>query len=401
MVALGSHFSAIWIVVANSWMQTPAAYHLVRQSVKPDGTLLTLPNGSLVETPLPLDYVYIPGDRVRAVVDSFWGMVFNPSSMQRLTHVVLAAWLTGVFVVLSISAYYLVRRRHLEFARASMKVALAFGCVTAGLQMLSADATARGVAEHQPVKLAAMEGLWQTGPDAPLGIIGTASWVRDAQGNKIGVQTTDLHIPGMLSILVSGNFTHPFDASKTVVPGLDQLPSDQFILQRHPNATPVQLPALRAQYWPPVPALYQVYHLMVGAGVAIVALCVVGAFLWWRGLLWNTDLLITRCYLWLLVPSVLLPQIANQAGWYTAELGRQPWIVYNLLKTSDAFSKSVKEGEIIVSIIGFGLVYVLLFILFIYLLNAKIHHGPTEMEQSSALPEKWDYSIQRNHIADA
>ena len=401
MVALGSHFSAIWIVVANSWMQTPAAYHLVRQSVKPDGTLLTLPNGSLVETPLPLDYVYIPGDRVRAVVDSFWGMVFNPSSMQRLTHVVLAAWLTGVFVVLSISAYYLVRRRHLEFARASMKVALAFGCVTAGLQMLSADATARGVAEHQPVKLAAMEGLWQTGPEAPLGIIGTASWVRDAQGNKIGVQTTDLHIPGMLSILVSGNFTHPFDASKTVVPGLDQLPSDQFILQRHPNATPVQLPALRAQYWPPVPALYQVYHLMVGAGVAIVALCVVGAFLWWRGLLWNTDLLITRCYLWLLVPSVLLPQIANQAGWYTAELGRQPWIVYNLLKTSDAFSKSVKEGEIIVSIIGFGLVYVLLFILFIYLLNAKIHHGPTEMEQSSALPEKWDYSIQRNHIADA
>jgi cytochrome d ubiquinol oxidase subunit I len=400
MVALGSHFSAIWIVVANSWMQTPAAYHLVRQSVGPDGTLLMLPNGTVAETPLPPDYVFHSGDRVRAVVESFWGMVFNPSSMQRLCHVVLGAWLTGAFVVLSISAYYLLRRRHLEFARASMKVALAFGCITSLLQLVSADATARGVAVNQPVKLAALEGVWQTRPYVPLGIVGFASWTRDAQGQIVGGTTTDLNMPGMLSILVSGNFTHPFLAAQTVVPGLLQIPSDQFILARHPGATPDQLPTLRATYWPNVPVVYQTYHLMIAIGMALIGITLAGVFLWWRGLLWKTDLPITRWYLCLLVPSVLLPQIANQAGWYTAELGRQPWIVYNLLKTSDSFSQAVKANEIVISIVGFGLVYVLLFILFIYLLNAKIHHGPSSMEQSSALPEKWDYTTQRGHIAD-
>jgi cytochrome d ubiquinol oxidase subunit I len=345
--------------------------------------------------------VYVPGDHVRAVVDSFWGMVFNPSAMQRLTHVVFAAWLTGAFVVLSISAYYLLRKRHTEFARASMKVALSFACVSAALQMLSGDTTARGVYVNQPLKLAAMEGLSKTEAGAPLGVVGFSQWVHNPQGQIVGVQTTDLHMPDMLSILCSGDFLHPFDAAKTVVTGLDQLPSDQFILLRHPNATAAQIPALRAQYWPNVPVLFQTYHLMVGLGVAIVVLAVGGAFLWWRGQLWKVENPFTRIYLWLLVPSVLLPQLANQAGWYTAELGRQPWIVYNLLKTSQSYSQSVKANEIIASIIGFGLVYVLLFILFIYLLNAKIHHGPTQMEQSTALPEKWDLAGSRGHIADA
>jgi cytochrome d ubiquinol oxidase subunit I len=401
MVSLGSHFSAIWIVVANSWMQTPAAYHLVRQATKPDGTLAVQPDGTLLETPLPPDYVYMPGDHVRAVVDSFWGMVFNPSSMERLCHVVLAAWLTGAFVVLSISAYYLVRRRHTEFAHASMKVALSFACVTAILQMLSGDTTARGVAINQPLKLAAMEGLPDSRAQAPLGIIGFSQWVRNAQGQIVGVKTTDLNMPAMLSILVSGDFLHPITASQTVVTGLNQLPSDEFILLRHPGATPAQMPALRAQYWPNVPLLYQTYHVMVGVGVLIVVLAAAGAFLWWRGLLWKVENPLTRAYLWIMVPSVLLPQICNQAGWYTAEFGRQPWIVYNLLKTSESYSKSVKADEILISIVGFGLVYAMLFVLFIYLLNAKIHHGPTAMEQSSALPKKWDLAGSRGHIADA
>jgi cytochrome d ubiquinol oxidase subunit I len=374
-------------------MQTPAAYHLVRLTPQANGTVL--------ETPLPADYIYNPGDRVRAVVESFWGMVFNPSSMQRLSHVVLGAWLTGAFVVLSISAYYLLKRRHLEFARASLKVALTFGCITSLLQLVSADATARGVAQHQPVKLAALEGVWQTRPEVPLGVVGFASWTRDAQGNIVGGTTTDINMPGMLSILVSGNFTHPFLAAQTVVPGLLQIPSDDFILARHPGATAAQIPALRATYWPNVPVVYQTYHLMIAIGMALIGITLAGVFLWWRGMLWNTNLAITRWYLCLLVPSVLLPQIANQAGWYTAELGRQPWIVYNLLKTSDSFSQAVKANEIVVSIVGFGLVYILLFILFIYLLNAKIQHGPSTMEQSTALPEKWDYANARGHIADA
>jgi len=391
MVCLGSHFSAIWIVVANSWMQTPAAFHLVRQ--------IPQPNGQVLETPLSPDYIYVPGDRVRAVIESFWGMVFNPSAMQRLSHVILGAWLVGSFVVISISAFYILKRRHLDFARSSLKISLTFATIVSLLQLVSADATARGVAQHQPVKLAGMEGLAKSGPNAPLALFGYVNWQRDADGHIIGVDEHVVRFPDLLSILVSGDFLHPLVAAKLDVEGLNDLPTDQFILQRHPGSTPAQIKALRPQYWPNVPVIFQTYHLMIAIGTALIGITLLGMLMWWRGWLWDIDRWYACWFLRLLVASVALPQIANQAGWFTAEMGRQPWIVYNILKTSEAYSKVVRADEIVFSLIGFALVYFLLFVMFIYLLNAKIQHGPSDTEQSSILPEKWRYLAEKTRLS--
>ncbi|MDD5198456.1 MAG: cytochrome ubiquinol oxidase subunit I [Terrimicrobiaceae bacterium] len=363
MVAAGAHFSAVWIVVANSWMQTPAGYHLERMV---DGKPVILPP----------DHAVVPADlgTVRAVVDDFWAMVFNPSTVDRLTHVVLGAWMAGAFLVVSISAFYLLRRRHEAFARASLKVGLAFGTVATLLQMVSGDLTATGVSRNQPVKLAAIEGLFQTQPYAPLGIVG---WV-DAKTET----THALQIPALLSFLTY------HDAAKPVS-GLKDLPPDSFLQRFHPGATAAELPAIRRSYWPNVPVVFQTYHLMVGVGSALFALVVVAGFFWWRGWLFRTAWLPTRVLLWACVLSVLGPQIANQAGWFTAEMGRQPWIVYELLRTSQALSKVVTANQILTSLLLFGAVYLLLFMLFIYLLTRKIQHGPDEQPEGRELPESW------------
>lgn len=364
MVCLGAHFSAVWIVVANSWMQTPAGYHLER-----------MVNGAPVR--LPIDHAVTPADlgSVRAVVDDFWAMVLNPSTIDRLTHVVLGAWMAGAFLVVSISAYYLLRGRHLAFARASLRVGLGFAMVATVLQMVSGDLTAVGVSRNQPVKLAAIEGLWETQPYAPLGLVG---WV-DAKTET----THGLAIPGLLSLLTY------HDASKPVA-GLRQLPPDDFLRRFHPEATtPEALAAVRRDYWPNVPAVFQFYHLMIGVGVALLGLVIVAGFFWWRGWLWRTDWAPTRWLLGALVLSVLGPQIANQAGWFTAEMGRQPWIVWELLKTSQALSKVVTANQILTSMLMFTAVYTLLFVMFVFLLTRKIQHGPEEQDESEEMPASW------------
>lgn len=182
MVCLGAHFSAVWIVVANSWMQTPAGYHLERMA-----------GGS--EVPVPKDYIVQTADlgSIRAVVDDFWVMVFNPSSIDRITHVILGCWMAGAFLVVSISAYYILRNRHLDFAKASLKVGLIVATVSSFLQLVSGSMSASGVLENQPVKLAAMEGLYETQAYAPMAIFG---WV-DTKERKVN----GLMIPGLLSVL--------------------------------------------------------------------------------------------------------------------------------------------------------------------------------------------------------
>lgn len=398
MVCLGSHFSAIWIVVANSWMQTPAGFHLVRRVKETaDGvqhSLATeLPEGSFVikEVPLPTDYILQAEDlhAVRAVISNFWELVFNPSSIDRLVHVILGCWLAGSFLVISVSAFYLLKRRHLEFARRSMKIAMAFAAVSACLQLVSADSTARGVARNQPVKLAAIEGLWNTESEAPLGVIGYVTYERDKEGRIIGGETHGIRIPGLLSLLVSGDFLNPVRGMETAVPGLMELPSDEFLLQRHPGATPEELKIIRPNYWPSVPAVFQFYHIMIAIGVALIVISLTGLFFWWRGWLFDPDRKWRRCFLWILVFSVFLPQIANQAGWYTAEMGRQPWVVYEILKTSEGVSHAVKAGQVLSSIIMFLLIYSLLFFVFIYTLHRKIMHGPKDDESVEILPERW------------
>ncbi len=307
LVCLGAHFSAVWIVVANSWQQTPAGHHIVGEGLE-----------------------------ARAEIVDFWAMVFNPSSVDRIWHVYMGAWQAGAFFVLSVSAFYLLRKRHEEFAKWSMKISLVVAAVASILQLVSGHESAAGVAVNQPAKLAAFEGHYPANEPAPAYLFG---WVCEKEERvKYGVA-----VPGLLSWLVYG------DASKPVT-GLQAFPPEQR---------------------PPVNIVFQSYHAMVAIGMGLIVLAWGGLFLWWRKQLFNL-----RWLLWVFVFSVLGPQAANQLGWISAEVGRQPYIVHNLLRTEDALSKSVTSGEVITSLILFGAIYLLLFILFLYLLNEKIQHGP-------------------------
>ncbi|MGA9780252.1 MAG: cytochrome ubiquinol oxidase subunit I [Limisphaerales bacterium] len=310
MVCLGAHFSAVWIVVANSWMQTPAGYHLVMR------------NG--VE---------------RAEITNFWQLVFNPSSMDRLFHVLCGAWQAGAFLVVSVSAWYLLKKRHLDFARASLRVGLAVGLVASLLQLVSGDSSARGVAKNQPAKLAAFEGLYNTTSNAPLTLLG---YVDETDQRVVGLQW-----PGMLSWLVAHN-------TQATVTGLDAFPP---------------------QDRPPVEASFIFFHGMVGIGFAMIAIAALG-FLYFR----HGSLHERRWLLWILVFSVIGPQLANQLGWFAAEVGRQPWIVYGLMRTPAGLSAVVKANVILTSLILFTFIYFLLFAVFIYLLNDKIQHGPDDQD---------------------
>jgi len=304
MVCLGAHFSAIWIVVANSWQQTPAGYRIEETAYGP-----------------------------RAVITDFWQMVFNPSSMDRLSHVVCGAWQAGAFLVISVSAYYLLRRRHTAFAQASMKVGLGVALVAAFLQIMTGHESAQGVMQNQPAKMAAFEGHYETG-ELPVYIAG---WVDEEQERVRGVR-----LPRALSRLMVGG--------TNVAKGLREFaPADR----------------------PRVNSNFQLYHLMVGIGVGLLALAVGSTLLCWRGRLFQE-----RWLLWVLVFAVLGPQAANQAGWFAAEMGRQPWIVYGLLRTSAGLSKVLQAETVLTSLILFAVVYVLLFATFVYLLNDKIQHGP-------------------------
>ncbi len=311
MVCLGAHFSAIWIVVANSWMQTPAGFHIVGEGLK-----------------------------ARAEITDFWAMVFNPSSMDRLFHTLCGAWQAGAFLVVSVSAWYLLKKRHLEFARASLRVGLVVSLVASLLQLVSGHDSAKGVAKNQPAKLAAFEGLYETRTNAPLTLFG---WVDEKSETIQG----GVAIPGMLSWLTHG------DASKPVQ-GLRETPPENR---------------------PPVNLTFQFYHGMVAIGFGMIAVAALGFLYFWRGSLFEK-----RWMLWVLVLAVLGPQLANQLGWFAAELGRQPWIVYGLMRTSEGLSAVVQAEAVLGSLILFTVLYLLLFAVFVYLLNDKIQHGPDDRD---------------------
>ncbi|MGN7719271.1 cytochrome ubiquinol oxidase subunit I [Chitinophaga sp. 22620] len=307
MVALGSIFSAIWIVVANSWQQTPTGYVIEGEGLE-----------------------------ARAVITDFWEMVFNPSSVDRLSHVLIGAFLAGSFLVMSVAAWYILKNRFVTPAKAMFKVGLTVAAISALAQLFTGHRSAEYVSEYQPAKLAAMEGHFDSSAVADMYIVG---WVDKASGKTAGIR-----IPGGLSFLTHGSFSAP-------VTGLNAFPENQ-----RPGA---------------VNFVFQTYHLMVAIGVTLIGLTLLAAFLLWKKKLFNQRWLMT-IFVW----AVLLPQIANQAGWYAAEVGRQPWVVYGLLRTSDALSKDVKANQVVFSLVLFTLVYTLLFILFLYLLNKKIQHGP-------------------------
>lgn len=328
MVFLGSMFSAVWIVVANSWQQTPAGYHIVGE-----------------------------GLQARAEITDFWEMVFNPSSMERLSHVWIGAFLAGAFLVLSVHAYYIRKGQHLAIAKPGFKIALAVATIFSLAQLFTGHKSADGVAKNQPAKLAALEGHYDSSAVADMYLVG---WV-----NNQTQTTTGIKIPGGLSFILHQDF-------KTPVTGLNAF---------KPENRPTQ-----------VNAVFQFYHIMVAIGMLLIALTVYANWQWWRGKLFENKWLM-GVFVW----AVLLPQVANQAGWFAAEMGRQPWVVYNLLRTSDALSKAVKAEQVLVSLILFTLVYSILLVLFLYLLNKKIKHGP-ELTAPADEKEVEAKSIRENPI---
>ena len=306
MVTLGSMFSAIWIVVANSWQQTPAGFKIVGE-----------------------------GMTAKAEITDFWAMVFNPSSVDRIIHVWIGAFLAGTFLVLSVHAYYILKNRFVEQSKKAFGIILLIATVSALAQLVTGHESASGVAVNQPAKLAAFEGHYDSLAVADMYVLG---WVNNEKETVTG-----LKIPKGLTFLIHQDFTTP-------VKGLNAFEK---------NDRPSQ-----------VNFVFQTYHLMISIGMLLIGLTLLSLYLWWKGKLFNQR--------WLMIVfsfSVLLPQIANQVGWYSAEVGRQPWVVYGLLRTSDALSENVKAEQVLFSLILFTVVYVILFSLFIYLLNKKIQHG--------------------------
>ncbi len=308
MVSLGSMFSAVWIVVANSWMQTPAGFHIVGEGLD-----------------------------ARAEITDFWAMVFNPSSVDRLTHTLIGAFILGAFFVMSITAYYILKGRHLELSRKSFTIALVVGTLASLAALVTGHTQANTVSVTQPAKLAAFEGHFETGPGT-LYLFGIPNPEEKRVDFGVG-------IPGGLSFLLHNDFHTP-------VKGLDQIPPED-----HP---PIHIP-------------FQTYHLMVALGMFFIAITLYASWLRWRGTLFEKRWLM-RVFMF----AVIGPYIANFAGWVAAEVGRQPWIVYGLLRTSDALSKTVKAEEVLASIILFTVIYIFLFVLWLYIMNDKIKHGPEE-----------------------
>ncbi|MBI3211779.1 MAG: cytochrome ubiquinol oxidase subunit I [Simkania negevensis] len=315
LVAVGAHFSAIWIVAANSWMQTPAGFKIIGE-----------------------------GSAARAVITNFWEVIFNPSFLDRLTHVIIGCWLTGSYMLISVSAYYLLKKREEGIARFGMKLGLISSTILLIFQLISADSTARGVAQNQPEKFAAMEGVYVTEKYTGMNLIGVA----DSKTKEV----KSLKIPGLLSFLVHRDFVTP-------VQGLDSFPESD---------------------WPNVPLVFQSYHLMIYMWGLMLLGVLLGWIFWWRGSLTKA-----KWTLRFLVVSIAFPYISNQAGWFTAEVGRQPWIVYRLLRTTEGVSRSISTSQVKASIIMFILIYLLLFTLFIFLLNRKIQDGPERRKKGDLI----------------
>lgn len=310
--------------MANSWQQTPAGYHIVGEGMK-----------------------------ARAEITDFWAMVFNPSSVDRLLHVWIGAFLAGAFLVMSVNAYYILKKKHLEIARPSFKIALLVATFFSLAQLFVGHRSAELVAKYQPAKLAAMEGHYDSSARADMFLLG---WVNDKTQTTSGIK-----IPGGLSFLLHQDFKAP-------VQGLNAIaPADR----------PGQ-----------VNAVFQFYHIMVAIGMLMIGLTLFACLQWKRGKLFEKRWLML-VFAW----AVLLPQVANQAGWFAAEMGRQPWVVYGLLRTSDALSATVKAEQVLFSLILFLLVYATLLVLFLYLLNKKIKHGPVD----AGYPEPIDEGSKRDN----
>ncbi len=273
-------------------------------------------------------------------VTSFWGLLLNPWAILQYAHNMCGAVITGVFVMAAVGAYYLLEGKFLDEAQAFLRVSVTVGILACIVQIFpTGDLHGRFMAAHQAVTTAAMEGLFKTEAGAPIVLLGQP----DAENQRID---NPLVANKVLSFLIYGTTT-------AQVKGLSEFPKRD---------------------WPTnIPLLYYGYHIMAGLGTIFVAVMAVGAFLLWRGNLYTT-----RSVLWIILLCAPLPYIANTAGWMTAEVGRQPWLVYGLMRTTDGYSKYVHAGNGLFTLLGFMGLYTLLAMVFLFLVGRVIAAGPLD-----------------------
>ncbi len=306
LVWLGSWLSGYFIIVTDAWMQHPVGH-----TVGPDGQIM---------------------------LQSLATMMTNPWAMWQYLHNMIGATLTACFVMASIGAYYLLQERDVNYAKVFVRTGVVAGFLGSMLIVMpTGDQQGKNVALHQPVTLAAMEGLFVTREGAPLALVGQPDMAKLRLDNP-------LEIPRVLSFLT-------YERWGARVQGLDQFPQEQ---------------------WPDnIPLLYYAYHIMVGLGTIFGGVMAGAAFLLWRGWLFSF-----KPALWVLMLMLPFPYIANTAGWMTAELGRQPWLIYGIMRTADGSSANVSTGSTMFTLLGFMGLYALLSVLFLFLVGREIHRGP-------------------------
>ena len=305
LVFFGAHLSGLWIIIANSWMQTPAGFRL---------------------------------EGGRAVLTSFGQAAFNPSTVIRFVHTILGGWTTGALVAMAVAAWLLLKGRSAAAAAHLMKPALAVFAVSAVLQLGSGHLHSMQVTRTQPEKMAAFEAHWKTMDGAPFTVFG----IPDEKNERTLLA---VRIPKMLSMLVH------LDPEGRVL-GLDEFPKDE--------RPPVLLP-------------FAGYHLMILFGLLFILMGVWGVWLQAR-----KKLATSRAYLKLVLFAVPLPYLANETGWIAAEVGRQPWAVFRVLRTSEAVSTVVPAGNILFSIVVFSLIYALIGVAGLTIILRTIRGGPGE-----------------------
>ena len=321
-----AHWGAAFMVFAGSWI---SGYFIIVTNawMQHPVAYSRLPNGSFELT-------------------SFTGLMLNPWAMLQYAHTMSAAVITASFVMASVGAFYLLEGRFADYSRIFTRTGVIAGCIACIVIIFpTGDLHGKYLARKQPATMAAMEGLFHTEKGAGVALIGQPDERREIIDNPIMVNN-------LLSFLIYGTFG-------AEVQGLDQTPRDQ---------------------WPqPMPLLYYAYHIMAGLGTYFVALMGLAAFLLWRKKLYTT-----RWILWPLMLSFPLPYIANIAGWMTAEIGRQPWVVYGLMRTAMGSSESVSAGNTLFTLLGFMGLYAVLGVLFLLLIYREIHHGPRPEHHSLA-----------------
>jgi cytochrome bd ubiquinol oxidase subunit I len=304
LVAFGTNMSALWILLANAWMQHPVGY--------------VLRNG-------------------RAEMVDFGALVFNSYGWLKFLHTNTSGYVVAAFFVMGISAYHIMKKNELEFFKTSFKIAAVFGLASLLVVAFVGDRNGQEVAKYQPAKFAAMESLWETQHGAPFTIIQFPSSCDERNS------TEAIKIPKMLSVLA----THDPDAE---VKGLKAFPKEDR---------------------PPVLPTFLSFRTMVGLGFFLILLSLLAVYLSFKNKLDNNKL-----FLRIMLYSIPLPYLAAQLGWIVAEVGRQPWIVYGLMRTKDAISKDVSATQVFISLVLFVLFYSVLGVIDIYLLSKFARKGP-------------------------